>query len=125
MACCPEGGALMKHPATNAGRALLSSLKGSLFGGAGGRECILAIESEAHEQGRRDMDEALRQHTTSPEHYPPLEGREFGRIFGEVMKAHPKADARLVNDILRTVGASMQKPNAPLSPGAPINEPAA
>lgn len=36
-----------------------------------------------------------------------LEGREFGRVFGEVMKRHPTVDAILVNDILRIVHGSL------------------
>ena len=31
------------------------------------------------------------------------EPRRFGYLFGQVMKAHPTADVRLVNDILRIV----------------------
>ena len=51
---------------------------------------------------------------TTPRTSPTTEaGPEYGRVFGQIMQAHPDADARLVNDILRLAWAEARQQGRP------------
>jgi hypothetical protein len=77
-------------------------------------EALSVYEDERHEDHQHDVAailaieaEALAAAESQRE---ALSNREYGRIFGEIMRDHPKADARLVNGIMHRVIAALASP---------------